>query len=68
MGEYTVEDVAQRQRFTQQGRKVSFYDVSITTDLGASGTLRIAAKDYDKTKVKQFLDQFASELDMPFGL
>jgi len=68
VGTYTVEDVAQRQRFTQQGRKVSFYDVSITTDLGASGTLRIASKDYDKTTVKQLLDEFASELDMPFEL
>jgi len=68
MGAYTVEDVAQRQRFTQQGRKVSSFDISITTELGASGTLRIAAKDYDKTRVKGLLDEFANELDMPFGL
>ena len=68
MAEYTVEDVAQRQRFTQQGRKVSFYDVSIVTELGSTGTLRIAAKDYDKTKVKGLLDEFAEKLDLPFGL
>lgn len=65
---YTVEDVGQRQRFTQQGRKVSFFDISITTDLGATGTLRIASKDYDKTKVKELLDEFAEKLNLPFDL
>ena len=65
---YKVTDVRQRVRFTAGGAKVNYYDLTIETEEGATGTLRIDEKDYDKTTVKQRLDEFAAELDMPFKL
>jgi len=65
---YTVTDVQQRQRFTPGGQKVSYYDVYITTAHGASGTLRVDAKDYDKKTLPGLLDGLADTLDMAFTI
>ena len=63
---YTVEDVAQRRRFTPGGKQVEYYDVSITTGHGSVGTLRIKKSDYTTTEVKNRLRTFAEMLDMPY--
>jgi len=67
-GPYKVTDVKQRERFTSGGSKVSYYDISVVTDQGATGTLRIDTKDYNPVTVKQLLEEFVAGLDMPFGL
>lgn len=63
---YEVTDVFQRDRFTTGGKKVTYYDVGIVTERGASGTLRIKAVDYEPQTIKQKLDEFAKKLDTPF--
>lgn len=65
---YEVTDVKQRERFTAGGSKVTYYDLTILTESGATGTLRIASKDYSKETVKAKLDEFAADLEMPFSL
>lgn len=66
--EYKVLDVNQRQRYTPGGTKVAFYDISVQTARGSTGTLRIDTADYNPAKVKQLLDEFAETLDFPFTM
>ena len=65
---YKVTDVNERKRFTAGGREQTFYDVTILTDRGATGTVRIPAAEYEKEKVKEVLADLAAKLDMPFEL
>lgn len=66
--DYKVTDVNERKRFTAGGREQTFYDVTILTDRGATGTIRIPAAEYKKEEVEKLLDQLAGKLDMPFEL
>lgn len=63
---YTVTDVSERRRFTAAGKETLSYDIHILTERGATGSVRIAAADYEKEKVKGFLDELAEKLEMPF--
>lgn len=65
---YTVTDVNQRKRFTPGGKQVTYYDIYILTERGATGSLRVVAADYDIEKVRPLLDGLAEKLDMPFEL
>lgn len=65
---YTVTDVGERERYSAQGRRVLYYDISIITDLGASGTLRVEAKDYEKEATKKLLSEFRDKLNIAFEL
>jgi len=65
---YKVTDVVQRERFTAGGKRVSYYDVTIETPRGSTGTKRIAASEYSKDKLKGLLDEFAAMLDLPYTL
>lgn len=65
---YTVTDVAERRRFSAQGREITYVDIAITTAKGATGSIRIPRAEYDAKAVKEALDKLAAELDMPFGL
>jgi len=67
-GAYTVTDVAERRRYTAGGREVTYYDVTIETVKGATGSVRIATADYTPENVKVALDELADRLDLPFGL
>ena len=63
---YMVTDVGERERYSAQGRRVLYYDVSIVTDSGATGTLRIPAKEYTIEKAQKLLDEFRAKLDIAF--
>jgi len=65
---YTVTDVKQRTRFTAGGGRVSYYDITVTTEQGATGTLRIVSKDYSPETVTERLSDFVKDLNMPFEL
>jgi len=65
---YTVTDVNERRRFTAAGQETLAYDIHITTERGATGSIRIPAADYEKEKVKKLLDELAEKLEFPFGL
>lgn len=67
-GKYAVTDVNQRKRFTPGGKQVIVYDIYILTARGATGSLRVAAADYEAEKVRTLLEELARELDMPFEL
>ena len=65
---YTVTDVNERRRFTAAGGETLEYDIHITTERGATGSIRIPVSAYEKEAVKKLLDGLADQLDMPFGL
>jgi len=65
---YTVTDVAERTRFTPQGREMTYVDIAITTDRGATGSIRVPRSEYVPEKVKAALAKLAAELDMPYEL
>ena len=65
---YTVTDVAERRRFTPQGREVVYVDIAITTDRGATGSVRIPRSEYNPEQVKVLLAKLAADLDMPYEL
>ncbi|GAI67683.1 unnamed protein product [marine sediment metagenome] len=67
-GKYTVTDVNQRKRFTPGGKQVTYYDIYILTQRGATGSLRVVAADYDIETVRPKLEELAAKLDMPFEL
>lgn len=65
---YDVIDVRQITRFTPAGREVPYYDIHISTEHNATGCIRIAQADYTPELVKEKLEAFADELEMPFKL
>ena len=65
---YEVTDVHQRERFTPGGARVSYYDVTIVTTKGATGTLRLKADDYNKAELPQKLKEYVEKLNLAFTL
>lgn len=65
---YEVTDVNERRRFTPAGREQTLYHITIRTERGSTGSIRIPVAEYDKEKVEKALNELADMLDMPFGL
>jgi len=65
---YTVTDVMERKRFTGGGREITYYDISIVTDKGGTGTLRVRDAEYEKKAVAVKLEELRAKIDQAFEL
>ena len=63
---YKVTDVIQQDRYSPAGRLVTFYRVSIETDLGARGSIRIPAAEYSKETLGKVLEDLRDTLNLPY--
>lgn len=65
---YRVTDTRENQTLTQAGNSVTSYRVWIVTDQGATGTVDVAKKDWNETKLPAILEKRAEELDLAFAV
>jgi len=63
---YKVTDVIQQDRYSPAGRLVTFYRVSIETDRGARGSIRIPAAEYSAETLPDILADLRDTLNLPY--
>lgn len=61
---YEVTDTRKIDHLSQAGRALTSYQISVTTNRGATGTVTIKEADYKKEKLPGILQDFADLLDL----
>lgn len=65
---YKVVDVSQGIRRLTGGQRQLAYTITIVTERGSRGSVRIRAQQYDKESVRKELQALAESLDLPYQL